>query len=96
MSEFTKGKWCFVYANGIKIMNYDMNKTIADVYHQDSDAKFDAEQFSNAKLIAAAPKMYEMLKEELIPTSDYGGTISFERERKVRELLNRIDGINQA
>ena len=43
-----------------------------------------------------APEMYEMLKEELIPTSDYGGTPTFERERKVRELLNRIDGINQA
>lgn len=48
------------------------------------------------RLTAAAPEMYELLKEELIPTSDYSGTLSFERERKVRELLNRIDGINQA
>ena len=36
------------------------------------------------------------MNEEIIPTSDYGGTLSFEREHKVRELLNRIDGINQA
>ena len=43
------------------------------------------------RLISIAPEMYELLKEELIPTSDYGGIISFERERKIRELLARID-----
>ena len=40
----------------------------------------------------AAPEMYEALKEELIPTSDFGGTLSFSREAKVRKLLARIDG----
>ena len=45
-----------------------------------------------ARLIADAPEMYELLKEELIPTSDYGGIVSFERERKIKKLLARIDG----
>ena len=31
---------------------------------------------ANARLIAAAPEMYRLLKEELIPTSDYGGILS--------------------
>ena len=40
----------------------------------------------------AAPEMYKLLKEELIPTSDYGGILSFSREAKLRELFARIDG----
>ncbi len=47
---------------------------------------------NNARLIAAAPKMYELLKEELIPTSDYGGILSFAREAKIRAVLDSIDG----
>ncbi len=47
---------------------------------------------ANARLIAAAPELYKLLKEELIPISDYGGILSFERERKVTKLLDRIDG----
>lgn len=46
----------------------------------------------NACLIAAAPEMYELLKEELIPTSDYGGILSFAREAKIRAVLDSIDG----
>ncbi|MBQ7594670.1 MAG: hypothetical protein IJU48_10000 [Synergistaceae bacterium] len=47
---------------------------------------------ANARLIAAAPEMYRMLREELIPTSDYGGILSFSREAKLRKLFARIDG----
>lgn len=47
---------------------------------------------ANARLMAAAPELYRFLKEELIPTSDYGGILSFSREAKVKELLARIDG----
>ena len=47
---------------------------------------------NNARLIAAAPKMYELLKEELISTSDYGGILSFAREAKIRAVLDSIDG----
>lgn len=44
-----------------------------------------------ARLIACASEMYELLKEEQILTSYYGGIVSFERERKINELLARID-----
>ncbi len=47
---------------------------------------------ANARLITAAPEMYELLKEELIPTSDYGGILSFSRETKLKKLFARIDG----
>ena len=46
----------------------------------------------NARLITAAPEMYRLLKEELIPTSDYGGILSFSHEAKIRAVLARIDG----
>ncbi len=95
MSEFTEGKWCFVYANGIKIMNYDMNKTIADVYHQDYDSKFDAEQFSNAKLIAAAPEMYKILDGLICKLKANGADEWEEIDEAIQEierLIERIDG----
>ena len=50
-----------------------------------------AEIDANARLIAAAPEMYTLLKEELIPISDYGGILSFAREAKVKALIARID-----
>lgn len=93
MSKFTEGKW-------------EADEFGDSVYYRDKDGYrinfikiqggSPAIKQAYARLIAAAPEMYELLKEELIPTSDYSGTLSFERERKVRELLNRIDGINQA
>ena len=47
---------------------------------------------TNARLIACAPELYKLLKEELIPTSDYEGTLSFAREAKIRKVLDYIDG----
>ncbi len=65
-------------------------------YNTDNDAiaawNMRTEAENNTRLIAAAPKMYELLKEELIPTSDYGGILSFAREAKIRAVLARIDG----
>ena len=55
-------------------------------------AKTYEEQLRNGRLMAAALEMYELLREELIPTSDYGGIVSFERERKIKKVLARIDG----
>ena len=64
-------------ANGEKIgLLYGLDKTIEEY----------------ARLIIAAPELYELVKEELIPTSDYGGTLSFSREAKIRAVLNCIDG----
>ena len=91
MSKF--GKWHY---DGGKLIRDDDGRVIADILPSLDDFKDLWEIARHARLIAAAPELCEMLEEELIPTSDYGGIISFERERKVRELLNRIDGINQA
>lgn len=78
MSKFTKGKWKIKYGPMIQGIFDEDNKPV-----QLNEA--------NARLIAAAPEMYELLKEEIIPTSDYGGILSFERERKIKELLAKID-----
>ena len=86
MSKFTKGKWeVYSSTNSIGVFDEDgeLVKTIADSIYGDE---------TNARLIAASPEMYELLREELIPTSDYGGIVSFEREKKIRTLLAWIDG----
>ena len=84
MSEFTKGKWEIegTVPFGIKS---EASLRIAIVL-----------KLSDARLIAAAPEMYELLKEELIPISDYGGIVSLSREDKIRKLLARIDGDSDA
>ena len=85
MSKFTKGPWLTQEENNNAIHFWSIQSKNGE---QIGDCLMEA----NARLIAAAPEMYEMLKEELIPASDYGGILSFERERKVRELLARING----
>ena len=93
MSKFSKGKWEYVEPFGV-IYSNETNKVIADVHGAGTGSCFNLspEGQANARLIAAAPELYGMLKEELIPTSDYCGILSFSREAKVRELLARIDG----
>ena len=86
MSKF--GKWHY---DGGKLIRDDDGRIIADILPALDYFKNFVEIAGRAELIAAAPELYEMLKEELIPASDYGGTLSLERERKVQELLNRID-----
>ena len=90
MSKF--GKWHY---DGGKLIRDDDNRIIADILPA-LDYFLDLEEIArHARLIASAPELCQMLEEELIPTSDYGGIPSFERERRVRELLTRIDGINR-
>lgn len=97
MSKFTSGKWqvnADMYAN-LYVDVYDpddfLRRTVCTVNDESYKGRLDEEARANARLIAAAPEMYELLKEELIPNSDYGGIVSFSREAKVRELLARID-----
>ena len=82
MSKFTAGKWKVdeIYGDHYVVFAEGLH-TVADCFGDEA----------NARLIAAAPELYRMLREELIPTSDYGGLLSFSREAKVRELLDRID-----
>lgn len=99
MSKFTKGKWTaddfgvYVFAHGTDMMICQMR---GEGYLRSkeglSDEEIIAVQEANARLIAAAPELYKMLKEELIPTSDYGGLLSLSRADKVHKLLARIDG----
>ncbi len=89
MSKCTKGKW-EIKGNGVAIFDRQ-NKTAHFITYNIYGWTTEEAQ-ANARLIAAAPEMYEMLKEEIIPTSDYGGIISFEREKKIKTLLARIDG----
>ena len=82
MSEFTKGKWEADALYGDHFAVFANSHVIADCFGNKG----------NARLMAAAPELYELLKEELIPTSDYGGILSFSREAKLRKLFARIDG----
>ena len=89
MSEFTPGKWWIappIFDGDVifapPLVKGRRNEVVAMGILNKADAQ----------LIAAAPEMYEMLKEELIPTSDYGGILSLSREDKLRKLFARIDG----
>ena len=89
MSDFAKGKWAYDPTNGV--IHKD-GKLIAEVAGAGGSNYLHDRGQANARLIAAAPEMYKLLKEELIPTSDYGGILSFSREAKLRKLFARIDG----
>ena len=96
MSKFTSGTWSvgingkygpYVYAD-------DGNAIIAVIrscgHISESNAK-DAVRRANARLIAAAPEMYELLKGIIQSTADCPmESAGFFRE--ARELLARIDG----
>ena len=87
MSEFTPGKWAFDMLPR-KIGAIPITTPREEIAYVCASSRAEA----NARLIAAAPEMYEMLKEELIPTSDYGGILSLSRTAKIRGLLAQIDG----
>ena len=98
MSEFTKGKWT-ADNRGVYIFTHDFDMMICQMRgwaYLKAQGLSDDEainvQKANARLIAAAPEMYRLLKEELIPISDYGGIVSLSREDKVSRLLALIDG----
>ena len=93
MSKFTPGKWeVDGFGQAISVFDEREEATLFIVDHVYSWANRDGEAEANARLIAAAPEMYRLLKEELIPTSDYDGILSFSREAKIRAVLARIDG----
>lgn len=96
MSEFTPGKWtadgygCYVFAHGEDMMICNMR---GDAYlrnHGQSDEEIIAVQDANARLIAAAPELYELVMDEL--RGEAGGILSFAREAKIKAVLDRIDG----
>ena len=88
MSKFSNGKW-YVDRTGVVRCDDEYDRSIAFLITSPSTKEVDE---ANARLVVAAPELYRLLREELIPTSDYGGLLSFSREAKLRELFARIDG----
>ncbi len=92
MSKFTQGEWRYREVDPISeelnthkyVLCAVGERTLQSIGYIFTEA--------NARLIVAAPELYELVREELIPTSDYGGILSFAREAKVRKLLTYIDG----
>ena len=86
MNKFTPGKWKYFDLYGIIGTDTD---GIARVYHAGKET-LTAEGQTNARLIAAAPELYELVMDEL--RGETGGILSFDREAKIKAVLNRIDG----
>ena len=92
MSKFTQGEWRYREVDPISeelnthkyVLCAVGKRTLQSIGYIFTEA--------NARLIVAAPELYELVREELIPTSNYGGILSFAREAKVRKLLTYIDG----
>ena len=84
MSEFTKGKWQATHGGFVKSVG---NKTICEVWPCDT---FD-EAKANARLIAEAPEMYELLKLFAYPEEPCTAR-TLEVSNKVWKLLRNIDG----
>ena len=98
MSNFTKDKWKYDEHLGIV---HTENRSIASVYEAGNTACFThtPEGQANARLIAAAPDMYRLMKS--VVDFDYtafkfdtNGNLIFTREKydEFRDLLVRIDG----
>ena len=97
MSEFTKGKWEYDKPFGV-IFSYETYAVIANVQGAGTGSCFCSTQEgqANARLIAAAPDMYELLYEALQELKGYdplGNGISTIYP-DIEELLARIHGDN--
>ena len=82
---FTPGPW--VDSGNPEYEIYKGNKPIASVI-----PSFTAEDEANARLIAAAPEMFEVLS-ELLDTLEMSKGYGFDEEyEKAREVLAKVDG----
>lgn len=86
MSEFTKGKWNFLewpispdQEEKQKYLIGSPERAIGFVFHK-----------ADARLIATAPKLYELVMDEL--RGESGGILSFARESKIRRVIDYIAG----
>ena len=94
MSEFTKDKWTadeyggYVFAHGADMMICQMRGAGYLRKQGLSDEEIIAVQGANARLIAAAPEMYELLK----VVANYKPNFVWDVVFHAQELLARIDG----
>ena len=86
MSEFTKGKW-IIDRDGSAIFSDSEDCYVAEL----SPANSDEQVAANARLIAAAPEMYEELIFAMAALRD-GDVSAKRRADKIEALLDRIDG----
>ena len=84
MSEFTKGKW-IIDRDGSAIFSDSEDCYVAEL----SPANSDEQVAANARLIAAAPEMYELLK---IWVQVQAQPTLRNAKDAARKLLDRIDG----
>ena len=97
MNEFTKGEWVaddmgeYVFAHGFNMMICQIRGwAYLKAQGLSSDEAIDVQK-ANARLIAAAPEMYELLK---IWVQVGAQPTLRNAQDKTRELLERIDGDN--
>ena len=99
MTEFTKGKWTaddmgeYVFAHGYDMMICQMRGWGYLKAQGLSDYEAIEVQKANARLIAAAPEMFELLKvcaKTETPSTYIQAFLNL--KDKARELLERIDG----
>ena len=90
MTEFTKGKWVYDEPFGV-IFSYETCAVIANVQGAGTGSCFCSTQEgqANARLIAAAPEMYELLK---VWVQVQAQPTLRNAQDKARELIERIDG----
>lgn len=98
MTEFTKGKWTaddmgeYVFAHGFNMMICQMRGWVYlhGTLGLTPDNVIEVQK-ANARLIAAAPDMYELLNECMKKIHSFDDTY-----RQIEALLNEIDGGNKS
>ena len=63
MSKFTPGKWQIQYKRNVVVDDEGVERLIAFASAMSLRNKSNEEAYANARLIAAAPRMYELLKQ---------------------------------
>lgn len=99
MSEHTKRPWMLFDCRGaidpyISIVAVQPAKVIASIRGKESNQLLNAENFANARLIAAAPQLLTACK-QLLPLLPYW-SIDIEDESQVDEIQKAIEELEAA
>ena len=100
---FTPGPWHYTLADETSSGGvYGGEKCVCDIIPKELQVAYDCEEIeianANARLIAAAPEMFEMCKlyEKLLSMSDlsatHDGLNNCDKLAKLREVLAKVEG----